>query len=74
MCIAWMTTLKKTEPERGGEGWENKQIGQKIRIGNTEEKFHFNHDIYQNKIIRINNFYISLISNIHGFITVVPVA
>jgi hypothetical protein len=27
ILIAWMTTLKKTEPERGGEGRENKQIG-----------------------------------------------
>ena len=47
--------FQKTEPERGGEGWENEQIGQKIRIGNTEEKFHFNLVIYQNKIIRLNN-------------------
>jgi len=64
----------KTEPERGGEGWENKQIGQKIRIGNTEGKFHFNLDIYQKKTSRLNNFYTILISKIHPFKTMAPAA
>jgi len=51
----------------------NKSV-RKIRIGNTEGKFHFNFDIYQNKTNRIYNYSISFIRKIYGFKTMVPVA